>query len=89
MPTCHPLDKTHNYALGLIVSGDWILQNPSFFGYSAAVGYLPSEQIAVATSVTFDRSAFTDSGDYRRQNAATDLLKALAATVTDNPPPIA
>jgi len=87
--TCHPLDATHNYALGLIVSGDWILQNPSFFGYSAAVGYLPSERIAVATSVTFDRAAFTESGDYRRQNAATDLLKALAATVTDNPPPIA
>jgi hypothetical protein len=72
----------------LIVSGDWILQNPSFFGYSAAVGYLESERIAVATSVTFDRAAFTDAGDYRQQNAGTALLKALAATVTDNPPPI-
>lgn len=84
--TCHPLDETHNYALGLIVSGDWILQNPSFFGYSAAVGCLPSERIAIAAAVTFAPGAFTETGDYRQQNAATDLLKRLAATVTSNVP---
>ena len=88
MSHCHPLDATHNYALGLIVSGDWILQNPSFFGYSAETRVSPSERIAVATAVTFERAAFTETGDYRQQNAATSLLKALAATVTDDPLPI-
>ena len=42
-PTCHTLDETYNYGLGVVLSGDWILQNPLFAGYGAVTG-LPARR---------------------------------------------
>lgn len=83
---CHPLDANYNYALGLVTSNGWILQNPNFFGISAITAYLPAEKLAIAAAATFDRTGFDDSGNYLHQRAATELLNRLAATVTTDLP---
>ena len=40
-PNCHTLDETYNYGLGVVLSGDWILQNPLFAGYGAVRATCP------------------------------------------------
>jgi len=40
------------YALGVLVTNDWIMQTPSFAGYAAVMAYLPSDQIAIAFVAT-------------------------------------
>ena len=64
-PACHTLDETYTYGLGVVLSGDWILQNPLFAGYGAVTGYLPAQKIAVAVATTFGEGAFDDQGNYR------------------------
>jgi CubicO group peptidase (beta-lactamase class C family) len=64
-PNCHTLDETYNYGLGVVRSGDWILQNPLFAGYGAVTGYLPEQKIAVAVATTFGEGAFDDQGNYK------------------------
>ena len=31
-PTCHKLDESYTYGIGVVVSGDWLLQKPAFSG---------------------------------------------------------
>ena len=31
----------YTYGLGIVISGEWLLQNPMFFGYAAVEAYLP------------------------------------------------
>ncbi len=64
-PACHTLDTTYSYGLGVVISGDWILQNPLFGGYGAVAAYLPLEKIAVAVATTFGEGAFDETGDYK------------------------
>ena len=47
-----PMSSETYYGLGVVVSNSWIVQTPSFAGYSAAVGYLPDRRIAVAVTST-------------------------------------
>src|SRR5215212_1098429 len=64
-PACHTLNETYNYGLGVVLSNDWILQNPLFAGYGAVAGYLPAEKIAIAVATTYDEGAFDDEGNYK------------------------
>jgi CubicO group peptidase (beta-lactamase class C family) len=64
-PACHTLDTTYSYGLGVVLSGDWLLQNPLFAGYGAVTGYLPAEKIAIAVATTFGEGAFDDQGNYK------------------------
>jgi CubicO group peptidase (beta-lactamase class C family) len=64
-PACHTLDTTYSYGLGVVISGDWILQNPLFGGYGAVAAYLPPAKIAVAVATTFGEGAFDEMGDYK------------------------
>lgn len=47
-----PMTSETYYGLGVVVSNSWVMQTPSFAGYSAAVGYLPDRRIAVAVTST-------------------------------------
>lgn len=40
------------FGLGVIVAKSWVLQTPSFAGYSAAMAYLPPEKVAIAVTAT-------------------------------------
>ena len=51
--TCAAMTDGYTYGLGLVISGDWLLQNPMFAGYAAVEAYLPSQKIAIAVGITF------------------------------------
>jgi CubicO group peptidase (beta-lactamase class C family) len=86
-PTCHTLDETYSYGLGVVISGDWISQNPLFGGYGAVTGYLPSEKIAIAVATTFGEGAFDDRGDYK-YSSHLDIFAAVGTYLApDHPVP--
>jgi CubicO group peptidase (beta-lactamase class C family) len=85
--TCFEQNIDYTYGLGIIVSGNWLLQNPLFAGYGAVEGYLPSQKIAVAVVTTFDPDAFGPDGDY--SNTAQELFQKIAAELApDDAPPV-
>jgi CubicO group peptidase (beta-lactamase class C family) len=84
-PACHTLDETYSYGLGVVLSGDWILQNPLFGGYGAVAGYLPPEKIAVAVATTFGEGAFDDQGSYRHKSFQ-DIFAAIGSHLAPEHP---
>ena len=85
-PTCRTQDARYTYALGVILSGDWLLQTPSFYGYAGVMAYLPARRLAVAAAVTFTEAGFDEQGNYRTHNAARDLFAAVAAELAPEAP---
>jgi hypothetical protein len=86
-PACHTLDETYSYGLGVVISGDWILQNPLFGGYGAVAAYLPAKQTAVAVATTFGEGAFDDQGNYR-YSSHQDIFAAVGTYLApDHPVP--
>jgi CubicO group peptidase (beta-lactamase class C family) len=84
---CRPLDEFATYGLGLWISGDWLLQNPLFYGYAAVNAYLPSEKVAIAAAVTYDEEAFTSEGGY--SNGGDELFRRIGAYLApDDAPPV-
>lgn len=84
---CRPLDEYATYGLGLWISGDWLLQNPLFYGYAAVNAYLPSEKIAIAVAVTYEEAAFDSEGQY--SNGGDDLFRRIGAYLApDDAPPV-
>ena len=85
--TCAPMTDGYTYGLGIVVSGDWLLQNPMFAGYSAVGAYLPDKKIAIAVAATFAPEAFDEQGDY--SNTAEVLFRRIgAALAPDQAPPV-
>lgn len=85
--TCAPLGDFYDYGLGIVISGDWLLQNPMFFGFAALQAYLPSQRIAIAVATTFSPEAFDSDGGYR--NGADTLFRRIGAEVApDDAPPV-
>jgi CubicO group peptidase (beta-lactamase class C family) len=84
--TCFEQDEGYTYGLGIVISGNWLLQNPLFGGYAAAEAYLPSQKVAIAIAVTYAPEAFDDNGDYA--NAAEMLFRKIGAEMApeDAPP---
>jgi len=86
--TCAVQSDFYTYGLGIVVSGNWLLQNPLFSGYAAIEGYLPAQKIAIAVAVTYDQGAFDASGDYANE-ADTIFRKIGAELAPDDRPPLA
>jgi CubicO group peptidase (beta-lactamase class C family) len=85
--TCAPMTDIYTYGYGIVISGDWLLQNPLFSGYAAVEGYLPSRKIAIAVAVTYDEGAFDDQGNYA--NAGDALFRQIATELApDDAPPL-
>ncbi len=85
--TCMEMTEGYTYGLGVVISGDWLLQNPMFGGYAAVEAYLPDQKIAIAVATTFAPEAFDDRGDY--SNAAELLFRKIGAEMApDNAPPM-
>jgi CubicO group peptidase (beta-lactamase class C family) len=84
--TCDEMNDIYTYGLGIVISGNWLVQNPLFSGYAAIEGYLPSQKIAIAAAVTFAPEAFDGQGSYR--NVADPLFRKIAAELAphDAPP---
>ena len=88
-PNCHTLDETYNYGLGVVLHGDWILQNPLFAGYGGTMGYLPGQKIAIAVATTFDEASYDDQGEYRHGNASQHVFASIAALLAPGSLPAA
>jgi CubicO group peptidase (beta-lactamase class C family) len=86
-PTCAAMNDVYTYGLGVVISGNWLLQNPLFAGYAAVAAYLPSRKIAIAAAVTYDQGAFDNSGNY--SNEADTLFRKIGAQLApDDAPPL-
>jgi CubicO group peptidase (beta-lactamase class C family) len=84
--TCAELNEGYTYGLGLVISGEWLLQNPLFAGQAGVAAYLPSKKIAIAVAVTYLPEAFDEHGDY--VNAADELFRKVGAELApDDAPP--
>lgn len=85
-PTCRKLSTTYTYGIGVVISGDWLLQNPAFSGYSAVEAYLPSEKLAISVAVTYEPGAYDEKGEV--PNQAVSSFRAIGAVVAPgNAPP--
>ncbi|MEN2740898.1 serine hydrolase domain-containing protein [Microbacterium sp. X-17] len=87
IPSCFTQIPAYNYGLGIVRSGDWILQNPQLSGYSAVMAYLPAEKIAIGVATTYAPGAFNSDGTY--PNAADRVFRAIGAVVAKDAPPAA
>ena len=83
--TCAPMTEGYTYGLGIVISGDWLLQNPMFSGYAAVAAYLPARKIAIAVATTFAPAAFSADGDYT--NAAEALFRSIGAELAPEDAP--
>lgn len=79
-PACFPQSEIYTYGIGVVMMGDWILQNPMFSGTAAITAYLPAEQLAVSIVVTYRESAFDADGAVtnRAQDYFYEIVKAIA-----------
>jgi CubicO group peptidase (beta-lactamase class C family) len=85
--TCAAMNEGYTYGMGLVISGDWLLQNPLFAGEAGVEAYLPSKKIAIAVVVTYAPEAFDDQGNY--VNSAEVLFRKLGAELApDDAPPV-
>ncbi|GAB3396767.1 serine hydrolase domain-containing protein [Humibacter soli] len=84
--SCFTQRTAYNYGLGVVRSGDWMLQNPQLSGYAATEAYLPSQKLAIAVATTYLPGAFDSEGNY--PNAADTLFRQLGAVLapSDAPP---
>ncbi len=85
-PSCFQQSVGYNYGLGIVRSGDWLLQNPLLGGYAATMAYLPDEDVAIAVATTFRQKAFNAEGSY--PNASDGIFRSLGALLApDHAPP--
>ena len=85
-PGCFQQSVGYTYGLGIVISGDWLLQDPLFSGESAVEAYLPSQKVAIALAVTYKPAAFdATTGAYN--NVADQLWRQIAIKVVPSDPP--
>ena len=80
--TCFVQNEFYTYGLGIVLSGDWLLQNPQYHGFAGVAAYLPSEDITIAIAATYADDAFDAStGAPDNANIANPLFTAVATSV--------
>jgi CubicO group peptidase (beta-lactamase class C family) len=84
--TCMAMNDGYTYGMGIVISGDWLLQNPLFAGEAGVMAYLPSKKVSIAVAVTYQPEAFDDQGNYR--NEGDTLFRRIAGELApDDAPP--
>jgi CubicO group peptidase (beta-lactamase class C family) len=84
-PACHTLDTKYNYGLGVVRSGNWLLQNPLFAGLGSIEANLPSKKLSIAIAATGTIGSFGEDGS--PANWTTDIFKDVAAHLAPNDAP--
>lgn len=85
-PQCHRGNDAYTYGMGVVIKGNWLLQDPLCNGYSALEAYLPSQKIAISLVVTFAEGAFdTTTGSY--PNEAVPIFEQIGAKLAPSDPP--
>ena len=70
-----------SYGLGVLLTGDWRVQNPYINNYAGVMAYLPDQRLAVAAVSTKGPHAAFDGS-----NPSETLLTRLAAALTPRHP---
>ena len=86
VPSCFTQVRGYNYGLGIVRSGDWLMQNPLLGGYSAAMANLPKKDLSIAVAATFRAGAFNAAGDYPG-NPSDTLWRLIGAYLAPNDAP--
>ena len=77
VPSCFTQIPAYNYGIGVVRTGNWLIQNPLVGGYSASEAYLPSQKLTVAVVATFLPGAFDPTtGNY--PNASDTVWRLIA-----------
>ena len=85
--SCFQQSVGYTYGLGIVRSGDWLLQNPLLGGYGATMAYLPDEDVTIAVATTFKQAAFNAQGSY--PNASDGIFRSLGALLApEHAPPV-
>jgi CubicO group peptidase (beta-lactamase class C family) len=82
---CVKQTTTYNFGLGIVRTGSWLVETPSFGGYAAAEAYLPSEKVAIAVAITFAPQAFDAHGN--STNSGDAIFRTIGAYLAPNDPP--
>jgi CubicO group peptidase (beta-lactamase class C family) len=89
-PTCIAQSDAYTYGLGIVISGNWLLQDPLFSGQAGVFAYLPSQKVSIALALTLNEDAFGPDGSYVETtgaNAADLVWREIAAVVAPNDRP--
>lgn len=76
---CRTLNEDYNYGLGVVLHGDWIMQNPLYGGYAAIGGYYPGKKLTVVVANTFGEKSFDAEGNYA--SGWQDLFRNIATLI--------
>lgn len=82
---CAQQTTSYNFGLGIVRTGSWLVETPSFGGYAATEAYLPSEKIAIAVANTFAPQAFDAHGNWT--NSSDPIFRAIGAYLAPKDPP--
>jgi CubicO group peptidase (beta-lactamase class C family) len=85
--TCGPQTVRYSFGLGVITSGNWVLQVPRFGGYSAVAAYHAGSRTAIALAMTHTKRAFDAQGDYLASEHENLFARIAAAILPEDPPP--
>ncbi len=84
-PSCFQQSVGYTYGLGIVISGDWLLQNPLLGGYGATMAYLPGKDVSIAVVTTYKQQAFSEEGGYR--NASDAIFREVGALMAPKQAP--
>ena len=84
--------RAYAYGLGVVITGDWVMQAPLFSGEAGAFAYLPSKKVAIAVAVTMSRGRVPaerrlQAGGRRKRGRRVWREIATALVPSDAPPP--
>lgn len=88
--TCIAQGENYSYGLGIVETGNWLMQDPLFSGEAGAFAYLPSQKVAISLALTFTEDAFGPDGSYTEAtgaNAADLVWRQIALVVAPKDPP--
>ncbi|ETA07268.1 serine hydrolase [Gordonia alkanivorans] len=84
--TCVAMNERYTYGMGVVLTGDWLVQNPLFNGYAAVVGYLPDQKVSIAVAVTYEAAAFGPDGSY--ENGGNPIFSRIGALMAPDHAPL-
>jgi len=82
---CARQTSSYNYGLGIVRTGSWLVETPSFGGYAGAMAYLPSKNIAIAVAITYGPGAYNAQGTTANSND--QLFREIGAYMAPGDPP--
>ena len=89
-PTCAKQTEQYSYGMGIVTTGNWVMQDPLFSGQAGAFAYLPSQKVAVSLALTVSKEGFAPDGSYTPEttdNAADAVWREIAAALVPNDAP--